>query len=123
MRYVKEKDDNTGEVYKGWTALLIPKGQEFCSDNLHNYLGVYLDELLTLHTCIAIADQEVHVNVVDKDGATIDAPTYFDNVFGHRMKAATDLHSWDDFGDDGKLKPVKLSKKGDDGKLKPSKKE
>lgn len=89
MRCVEDSD------FKGWSVLLIPKGEEFRKDQMDECTSVDLDCTDSIHAGIAICGQEKHISVFDNCGIPLDPTQHCNDIFQDSL-SKTVLQKWDD---------------------------
>ena len=98
LRWVHQKNGSSKKTdCKGYALIIIPKHEEFISEDIDNYEVVWFTDMEEAHTCIGVCDQEPHIEVRAIDGSLVDKLNFFKENFQDKLDAETHFKDWNDY--------------------------
>ncbi len=100
LQWVNEKGNKKKNVTacKGWAAILLPKGEEFSSDQIANYISMGFDSD-HIHSCIGICQQKDSCAVLKQGDVPVndegDCIQFFNECFQGDLQSEKHFREWD----------------------------
>ncbi len=103
LQWIVEKAKKHGqdktEGCPGWSLILVPKGQDFSSDQMANYHSMCFNAN-DIHTCIGICQQEDSCVVLKPEDSPVndmgDRIQFFNENFRPKLNSEKHFREWDD---------------------------
>ncbi len=100
LQWVNEKGNKKKGVnaHTGWAAILVPKGEEFSSDQIANCISMGFDND-HIHSCIGICQQKDTCTVLKQGDVLVnnedDCIQFFNENFQGKLQSEKHFREWD----------------------------